>query len=89
MGKKKLSEARQSLDRAGKNYKETLDDLSSVLAVYSSLINNFSSRYELSAEEEMAVERLKIKVIELKKQKEDYENRYKEHFPQDDRIDSE
>lgn len=89
MGKKKLSEARQSLDRAGKNYKETLDELSSVLAVYSSLINNFSSRYELSAEEEMAVERLKIKVIELKKQKEDYENRYNEHFPQDDRIDSE
>lgn len=89
MNKKKLSEARQSLDKAGKNYKETLDELSSMLEVYSNLIDDFSSRYELSTEEEIAVERLKIRVIELNKQKEDYERRYNDIFSQDEMIDSE
>ena len=89
MNKKKLSEARQSLDKAGKNYKETLDELSSMLEVYSNLIDDFSSRYELSTEEEIAVERLNIRVIELNKQKEDYERRYNDIFSQDEMIDSE
>ena len=76
MLERELLESNRKLLKAGQNYKKILEELSLMLAIYNYLLDDFSSRYELSLEEKRELKKLKQKARKMEKKKKAYEKHY-------------